>query len=388
MNGPEENKDTLAALRELPAEVDLEQVHRMVATFPLAMGAMAWLIHTLKFNLNSILMTSIGTILIGTSAYLLTSSAPATSSPIKHAVVIEAPVAHALPDPAVVFDMPASKDPGPAPKATLPPAAPAIADPGPAMEPLSAPTPPAPVHGPMPQPIPAKAPIAPERSFDLRGFTGVAVLSSVDVIIEQGDFAVTASGDQGLVDGLELKTEGNMLKVAFQPKRGSFSHDDPLVLRVRMPALHELLVMGSGSINAGRFTRTDVLRVNITGSGNIILAGMEEAGGIEVLVKGSGSVKLQDVHVKGTANIKLTGSGDVLASGSTGRVDMLVTGSGSLNTADLRSSNGGRVAVTGSGNALVHDDAAVEMLTTGSGNIQTTGSGGRKGSRGVGDGGR
>ena len=61
MNHPEDAPVKLDVLRQLPLEVDLEQVRRMVAGFPLAMGALAWLIHTLKFHLNTVLMSTLGT---------------------------------------------------------------------------------------------------------------------------------------------------------------------------------------------------------------------------------------------------------------------------------------------------------------------------------------
>ncbi|HNK42962.1 MAG TPA: hypothetical protein PL002_17370, partial [Flavobacteriales bacterium] len=79
MNRAEEEQAVLAPLRELPPEVSLEQVRDMVAAFPLGMGAVAWLIHTLKFNLNTLLMTSIGTLLLGTGLYLFSGSTPAAT---------------------------------------------------------------------------------------------------------------------------------------------------------------------------------------------------------------------------------------------------------------------------------------------------------------------
>ena len=68
MSGPDGTDKTFEVLRELPAEVTIEQVGRMVATFPLLGAAGSWFSH---FNLNSILMTSAGTIIIAASVYLL-----------------------------------------------------------------------------------------------------------------------------------------------------------------------------------------------------------------------------------------------------------------------------------------------------------------------------
>ncbi len=76
MNTPDKKDALLAPLRELPVEVSLQQVEHMVAAFPAAMGAMAWLLHTVKFNLNTLIMTSIGTLLLGTGIFVLSLDTP------------------------------------------------------------------------------------------------------------------------------------------------------------------------------------------------------------------------------------------------------------------------------------------------------------------------
>ncbi|MEO5585442.1 MAG: hypothetical protein ABIQ75_08310, partial [Flavobacteriales bacterium] len=68
MKAPEDNDQALALLRDLPVEVSLEQVAHMVAAFPLAAGATGWLA-SLKTHLNTILIMTIGTLIIATATY-------------------------------------------------------------------------------------------------------------------------------------------------------------------------------------------------------------------------------------------------------------------------------------------------------------------------------
>ena len=67
MNRPIGTDKTFQLLRELPAEVTLEHVGSMVASFPLVAPAASWLSH---INTNTIVMTSATTLLIGASVFL------------------------------------------------------------------------------------------------------------------------------------------------------------------------------------------------------------------------------------------------------------------------------------------------------------------------------
>ncbi|MGV3636113.1 MAG: GIN domain-containing protein, partial [Flavobacteriales bacterium] len=431
MNTPDPNKDTLAALRELPTEVSLKQVETMVAAFPLAMGAMAWLIHTLKFNLNSVLMTSSASILVGTTAYLLSNTAPvtvpqaaATPEPV---VITELPVAEPVAEPAVAFERPQPKKSGPEPKNEAAIACTVVQDSVPVMPPaeadvrVTASTRTEPVI----QPAPAPA-VTGQRTFDLRGFTGVMVASSVDVTVEMGEFSVTATGDEDLLEQLHIQLDGAMLRVDYGETRLSQRKNMSVQVQVRMPRVEDLVVAGSGSIHAERVASSNGLDLTVLGSGDLFVSRAEEARVVNLLVEGSGDIALANlastkeltmnvrgsgginlsqvgstdalkidlegsgdvncgmINVAGTTTISLTGSGDVQVGGRTDRVNVQLIGSGDVNATNLQARSGGRVAVTGSGDAYVFSDGALETSTEGTGEIHTSGGAGKNGSRGVG----
>lgn len=441
MTHPEDNKGMFAALREAPAEVGLHQVENMVAAFPMAIGAMAWLIHTLKFNLNSLLMTSTATLLVGTSAYLIGTSAPAEAPAADitvPAVVLEMPAAEALPEPgpAVVFERPTEKKSSPTQPqqqpeiaCTVAPAAEVSANTAPTPEPVD--------HEPLASstaippvaPLRTQAPMADatsgERSFALRDFSGIRVENMMNVTLEIGDFEVIATGAPEVLEQLDVNVKEQVLQLDLIRDGRRKKKCGPVHFMVRMPVVHLLAVMGSGSIIGQELPTTTHLDLNVMGAGNITLTRLQDASVLNMVVKGSGSIQLDEVaqaertqlnvlgsgvaevqrmkntasldivvagsgvatckavNVSGTTTMNLTGTGQVIVGGRTDRIDVALVGSGDVQARDLRS-QGGKVAVTGSGAASVHSDGPLELLRSGSGTIHTSGSAGHKGSRGVG----
>lgn len=434
MNHPNPNKDTLAALRAVPTEVSLNQVEGMVAAFPLAMGAMAWLIHTLKFNLNSVLMTSSASILVGTTAYLFSTAPadlPAAAAIPAPAVVLEMPAPEPVAEPAVVFERPEPKkpEPKPEPKTEAAVACTVVGEQDSVTisvttdQDMSVTASTRQTPTPAPQ---ARESFAGQRTFDLRGFTGVMVASSVDVTVEIGEFSVTATGDEDLIDRLNIQLDGTFLRVDFGETRGTYRKGGSVQVQVRLPRVEDLIVAGSGSIHAERVVSGNGLDLTVLGSGNLFVTRAEDMRVVNILVEGSGDIALANlsnakevtmevrgsgginlssvattevlkinlegsgdvncgmVNVSGTTTISLTGSGDVQVGGKTDRVEVHLIGSGDVNATNLQARNGGRVSVTGSGDAYVFSDGALDTSTEGTGKIHASGSAGKTRSRGVG----
>ena len=435
MNHQEDDKATLAALRAAPTEVSMEQVRSMVATFPLAVGVLSWLIGAIKFNLNTILMSSSAILIIGASAILSTGrmseERPATARDLP-AVAQELPAAEALPEPepAVVFEQPTPKKATPPPPQELSLVACTVANtdqPQPSDEKTVEWTVPAYTDE---KPISPSAPEGPktnmERTFELRDFIGIKVASSMDVTLEVGDFSVTANGDEDALAHLDVRVKDHVLELDFTSSDRSRRSHEPVHFTVRLPVVRTLTVMGSGSVNGPELPPTAHLDLNVLGSGSIILARLLDATTLNLLVEGSGSIDLEDVvrteraqvnvmgsgmadinrigeadglhiqvagsgiancrqvNVTGKTAMNITGSGQVNTTGRTDRIEVTLIGSGDVMAKELKA-KGGKVIITGSGDASVYCDGPLELLTIGTGAIHTSGSAGRIRSRGVED---
>ena len=103
----ERTDKALELLRDLPTEVSLDTVGQMVVAFPLLPAAASW---TNYINLNTIAMTSAGTLLIAGATYFLS---PVSSEPLAELPepVVEAVVEAPLELDAVVWPGPVKKDP-------------------------------------------------------------------------------------------------------------------------------------------------------------------------------------------------------------------------------------------------------------------------------------
>lgn len=378
MNHADDSPVKLDVLRQLPLEVDLEQVRRMVAGFPLAMGTLAWLIHTLKFHLNTVLMSTLGTLIV--TATLVWQAGP-------HATV-EAPAA---PEPRT--EQTASSltgetvRPGAVPTKPLPATAVPAAAPSGGPEPAPAPpawaAPPAsgtPGSASEPEPSPAPAfqmPAAPqattgsERVFDLRGFTGITLLGSMNAVVEQGDFAVRATGAPRDLDLLDIRRDGHSLAIGtVKQRKVRFSGE--VLVHVTLPELKQLTINGSGDIKASGTGTTTSLELHVLGSGDILLTGPRQTGQFTVTVSGSGEVNVEGVAVSGTSKISMLGSGDVQVAGSTDRLELSLSGSGDADVRGLSIAKGGQVTTMGSGDVLLNSTVPLTVVTMGSGRVRNT----------------
>lgn len=393
MKRQDDDAKTLELLHELPPEVSLEQVDKMVAAFPLAVGVTAALVSFFKYNLNSILMTSTaGTILVGGSMYFFGAAEPAPEQaalPEPAPVVMEAIDAPVnLDGPAVVLELKPEKPP--VEERTVLPVAQAkraVVEP----QPLPVPEPellatisPGPVAQADPDPAVVMRLKEGERAFDLSGFHSIALLSSVDVLVEQGDFSVKAVGEEEGLERLKITTGNGTLRIEQGSMKNNASHCRVgTVVMVRMPQVRKLEVVGSGTINASEFAKAEHLTLVVRGSGDVIVKGLEQAEALSIELDGSGDVVCGDANVAGPTVIALAGSGDVRVAGSTDMIDIGLVGSGDVVATDMRASTA-KVRVVGSGDVHLSRTGSLDQQVTGSGEVHVSGRADGDGPRGVG----
>ncbi|MCU0320254.1 MAG: DUF2807 domain-containing protein, partial [Flavobacteriales bacterium] len=367
MSTEEPNTPSLELLRDLPTEVSLGQVEQWVALFPPVPPPTPWYHH---FSLNSILMTTASTLLIGGALYLL-SADPATTP---HTVQLPAPPAGTTVPQTPVSTTAAPLLPhGPAAPQQLPTNAPVLTvDTVSASEPPAAPAPIAPPSAPPPvTAAPPPATVVPasvasnERRFDLSGFQSIRLHGSLNIHLEQGPFSVVAMGSERDLNDVRAEV-GNKTLVVSQANSQRFytGRQEPLKVVVRMPDLNGLEVFGSGSISAGRFTSTGKVALKVQGSGDVSVEALANARELTVELYGSGDVVCKDAEVSGTTTLTLTGSGDVEIGGRTEQLIATLTGSGDVEAGDLRAQRA-KVNLTGSGDATVNSASAVEQIVSG-----------------------
>jgi Putative auto-transporter adhesin, head GIN domain len=203
------------------------------------------------------------------------------------------------------------------------------------------------------------------RSFAIGPFEAVSAEGSYDVRVVNGPaIAVSATGSARELDRLDIRVEGNSLRIGTKPGKwhvGWGSDDDEPVVTVTAPLVRAVAVSGSGNMTVDRID-TDAFKASVSGSGDLQLAALR-AKTVDFAVNGSGNL-----DARGTADdarINVGGSGDVDADGlSSNRATISVGGSGNLSTTVTGSAT---IAVGGSGDVSVRGTNSCTISKSGSG---------------------
>jgi hypothetical protein len=156
------------------------------------------------------------------------------------------------------------------------------------------------------------------------GFSSVEMSGSGELQIEQtGTESLTISADDNLLPYLTSDVLGGQLRLGM--KNGSFSPSSPVVYKLTVKNLNGIALSGSGSIN-GKALATDSMKIELSGSGEIITAGSSDH--MDVVVSGSGNFHGDGFKSK-DARVEVDGSGSATVAASE-RLDVNINGSGSV----------------------------------------------------------
>lgn len=184
------------------------------------------------------------------------------------------------------------------------------------------------------------------RSFAVGAFDAVSLEGSANVVVLTGDaVGVTARGAEKELDLLDIRVDGTTLKIG-RKRTGmtiGWSDANTVTVTVNTRGIVGAAIAGSGNMNIDRVrgarfkgavggsgdmlvkdaqvTRADV---NITGSGNIAIAGSASESALSVA--GSGDIDAEKLQSR-TAEVSIVGSGDIRANAS-GSATLSLVGSG------------------------------------------------------------
>lgn len=205
-----------------------------------------------------------------------------------------------------------------------------------------------------------------QRTYQVGAFDSISLAGHHNVVVTVGGApSVRAEGDERELEHLEIRTEGNRLRIGQRHKSGwSFGHDrSPVTVYVTLPALAKASIGGSGDMRIdtveGRSFEAD-----IGGSGNIDIASLrvEQA---RFAVAGSGNIRASGQAA--TSNVSVAGSGDVdIGNVQSRAADVSVMGSGDVR---VRASETANVSVMGSGDVVVIGQARCNVRKMGSGEV-------------------
>ncbi|MCP3730387.1 DUF2807 domain-containing protein [Sphingomonas sp. MG17] len=188
------------------------------------------------------------------------------------------------------------------------------------------------------------------RTFDVAGFTGVALLGADDVEVRHGaSFAVSAQGDSALLDKLEIRKDGDTLKIGRKDGDWNWGGDTGAKITVTLPRLTAASLAGSGDMTVDR-----------------------AEGDFRGAVAGSGDLKIAQLG-GGKAGLSIAGSGDIgVAAGQAAEISARIAGSGNIDAAGVKAERG-NVSIAGSGSVRAQFTGEAKVSIVGSGDVEVTG---------------
>jgi hypothetical protein len=155
-----------------------------------------------------------------------------------------------------------------------------------------------------------------EKSYNLNGFTGIAIAGSTDLkIVPDTAYSVVVKGTNEALNNILTEVEDSVL--IFRKKEHNNSKSRNIIvfdnyraeITVHMPVLKEIKVAGTAEIECDKPVVTDSFRLEIAGSGDVEMDDVV-AKNIQVSIAGSGNVELNAVGAD-IAELNIAGSGNI-----------------------------------------------------------------------------
>jgi len=187
------------------------------------------------------------------------------------------------------------------------------------------------------------------RSFQVADFTGVSLRGADDVEVRTGAFSVTAEGDSALLDRLEIRKDGDTLRIGRKDGEWNWGGDKGAKIIVTLPALASADIAGSGDMTID-----------------------QAKGDFSAAIAGSGNMTLNSL-AGGKADLSIAGSGDIsLGGGTASALDVSIAGSGNVAAQGLKATSAD-ISIAGSGNVRAQVSGAADISLVGSGDVELTG---------------
>lgn len=168
-------------------------------------------------------------------------------------------------------------------------------------------------------------------------------------LIKGNEPSISIKTDENLLPYLITESEGDKLKIHVK-ENYSLNPSSKIEVSITTPELKELDIAGSCNVKGeGKFSGTDDLDIELSGTGNIQLA-----------------VNYREV------DSEISGAGDIELSGETRDSKIRIAGVGNYAAKDLKSENV-KIEIAGSGNANVFASQTLEVEIAGTGNVNYSG---------------
>lgn len=196
---------------------------------------------------------------------------------------------------------------------------------------------------------------------DIGDFSRVVLDTSGDLVVSEGEPALTIHAPEGVIENLTSEVEGDSLVLATTD--GVTIGNVEVRYELTVPRLEQIEVKGSGDVES-TVSADGTVQLNIDGSGDVDWSQLA-AERVEVRISGSGEVTLTGVATE--LSVDLGGSGSVDAEQlETKDAVVDLSGSGEVNvSASVRLT----VDLSGSGEVSYSGNPSTDVDVSGSGEV-------------------
>jgi len=190
-----------------------------------------------------------------------------------------------------------------------------------------------------------------KETRNVSGFTEIGFGIAGNLYVKTGpQYSVVLEGDRDYLSEIETVVKNGKLVIRIKNYR--LFNNEKANVYITLPELKALGVSGSGVAQIENALKNEVLGLNVSGSGKIVVP----------------DVVTDELNcsISGSGNIVLKGSGDV------GKGDISISGSGYYSGETARFKNL-RVGISGSGNCTCNVTESLSASISGSGSVYYTG---------------
>jgi hypothetical protein len=189
------------------------------------------------------------------------------------------------------------------------------------------------------------------EEYDFSGFTRVNVGSAFEVDITQGgDYAVAVTVDDNIVQYLDVRVDGDTLRIGLRPSVRFGFRNTVLRAEITMPDIEGLDLSGATRSRVDSFSNDKTVDIEVSGASQL-----------------NGNIS------SGEMNIEASGASRVELTGETGALDARASGASTLRLQDLASADT-RVDASGASTVVVNPSGRLTGDASGASTVRYAGS--------------
>lgn len=204
------------------------------------------------------------------------------------------------------------------------------------------------------------------RNYNLKDIQGVILDMPGQLIVTQGEQAVTVTTNENIYEWLNLYVSKGVLHIELRDNVEVWEFDE-MRFEVTIPEPNYIKLEGSGDIIVtDSVIINNAIQLELEGSGDVIVSKLR-ANHVDLFVEGSGNIRCDEIYCT-SVSPKIQGSGNITLTGQVLNSSIDIEGSGDIRSYDMVSQDA-VVNSDGSGDCHINVLKTLNVELEGSGSV-------------------